>query len=530
MLALFVVASRPFSTALLLTLFVAALLLADSPPVIRDVIRLVALFPMMRLLPGMIPQKYRTSFYVFLGLLLSQYSHVLFRIGSGAERSALLVASVGVSVILGRLIFDNAERTGRRKTVLIRGSVLLMFGAFLLLIAASLANIVGYGVMAKVLGDGGLASIYSALAIYAVVRILEGLWSLFISSGTAHGLRAVHDHSAVILNRGRFVIRASLFVWWLSNTPSRFGLEYLSTSWTMALLQQSFKVGALSINVSNILAFVLTLWGAILISRFVRFILETDVFPRSGTPQGMRSATSTLTNYVLLSIGLLAALSAAGVNYESVALLAGAFGIGIGFGLQTIVNNFVSGLILIFERPIQVGDVIEFTGPGGNQMAQVSRIGIRSSVVRKFDGAEVILPNSTLVSNAVTNWTKTDKRRRIELLIHVALDTSPKEVLDILHKVAAANPGILKDPAPLALFREFGTHSLDFSLWAWTADFDIGLSLKSEMAVVLHESLKEAGIEIAIPARKISFESGADQASISMIVPETGSEETPEIQ
>ena len=212
---------------------------------------------------------------------------------------------------------------------------------------------------------------------------------------------------------------------------------------------------------------------------------------------------SSLTNYTILAIGFLIAFSAAGMDFQNIALLAGAFGIGIGFGLQGIVNNFLSGLILIFERPIQVGDTIEFQANSGPMMAQVKRIGIRSSIVRSFDGAEVIMPNANLIANDVTNWTKSDQLRRIEVTVGVAYGTDPEQVLAILHEVADNHPDVLKRPEPMALFIGFGDSALEFSLRAWTSDFDKYLILRSEITTAVHGALSRAEITIPFPQRDV---------------------------
>ncbi|TDI76043.1 MAG: mechanosensitive ion channel [Bacteroidetes bacterium] len=191
------------------------------------------------------------------------------------------------------------------------------------------------------------------------------------------------------------------------------------------------------------------------------------------------------------------------MDFENIALLAGAFGIGIGFGLQSIVNNFLSGLILIFERPIQVGDTIEFQGANGPQLGKVKRIGIRASIVRSLDGAEIIIPNANLVSNDVTNWTKSDQLRRVEVKVGVAYGSDPDEVLALLLRVAENHPEILKRPEPVALFMEFGDSSLNFSLRGWTPDFDNYLVLRSQLTVEVFRALKKAEITIPFPQQDV---------------------------
>jgi len=184
-------------------------------------------------------------------------------------------------------------------------------------------------------------------------------------------------------------------------------------------------------------------------------------------------------------------------------VLVGALGVGIGFGLQNVVNNFVSGLILLYERPVQVGDVVDV----GTVSGVITRIGVRSSTVRTFAGAEVIVPNATLISAEVTNWTLSDRRRRIEIAVGVAYGTEPKAVIGLLLAAVSARAGVLTDPAPVALFLRFGESAIEFALRFWTADFDAWQVLASDVMIEVHASLGRAGIEIPFPQRDLHVRS-----------------------
>jgi small-conductance mechanosensitive channel len=176
--------------------------------------------------------------------------------------------------------------------------------------------------------------------------------------------------------------------------------------------------------------------------------------------------------------------------------------VGIGFGLQNIVNNFVSGLVLAFERPIQVGDVIQM----GSVSGHVRKIGLRSSTIRVFDGSEVIVPNANLISNEVTNWTLSDRLRRLELSVGVEYGTDPRQMLEILERVAKEHPDVQEHPAPVPLFVGFGDSSLDFLIRFWTARADFP-SVTSDIAVEVNAALKEADISIPFPQRDLHLRS-----------------------
>jgi len=168
-----------------------------------------------------------------------------------------------------------------------------------------------------------------------------------------------------------------------------------------------------------------------------------------------------------------------------------------------VVNNFVSGLILLFERPIQVGDVVEV----GTVSGQVTRIGVRSSTVRTFPGAEVIVPNATLISTEVTNWTLSDRRRRIDVAVGVAYESRPQQVIDLLLASVQGRAGVLDSPPPAALLVRFGESSIEFALRFWTDDFDRWTLLASEVMIEVLASLGRAGIRIPFPQRDLHLRS-----------------------
>jgi potassium efflux system protein len=220
-------------------------------------------------------------------------------------------------------------------------------------------------------------------------------------------------------------------------------------------------------------------------------------------------AMSGLVRYTLIFLGLLVGLSAAGVELSKLTVIVGGLGVGIGFGLQNVVNNFVSGLILLFERPIQVGDSVQLPDVWGS----VKRIGIRASVIRTFDGAEVIVPNGMLISEKVTNWTLSDKRRRIEVDVGVVYGTPAQRVIDLLLGVAKANPKVIANPEPRAYFVGFGDSALDFKLRAWSELLDDGYSIRSEITVAVQVALEQAGIGVPFPQRDLHLVSVSPNAA-----------------
>jgi potassium efflux system protein len=242
-------------------------------------------------------------------------------------------------------------------------------------------------------------------------------------------------------------------------------------------------------------------------SRIVRAVLNQDVLPRMDLPRGVPNTIAMTAHYSIILIGLLLGVGFMGIDLSNLAFIVGALGVGIGFGLQNVVNNFVSGLILIFEAPIQVGDVVEV----GTLMGRVVQIGIRTSRVRTFNGSEVIVPNGDLVSSQVINWTMSDRQRRLELRVGVAYGSDPEQVTELLREVATADEGVLDDPAPIILFSEFGDSSLNFRVLVWVGDFDVGFETIHRLNTAINKALAEAGITIPFPQRDLHLKTVPDR-------------------
>ncbi len=315
-------------------------------------------------------------------------------------------------------------------------------------------------------------------------------------------LGMVENHRHLLRRRVRAALRWVARLAWALITLELLSLREPVVTTIMNALTAELAVGSLRLSLGNVLAFVLTVWLAFLLSRFIRFLLEEDVYPRVEVARGVPYAISTMLHYALLLLGFLLALGAFGFDLDKFTILAGAFGVGIGFGLQTIVNNFVSGLILLFERPVNVGDMIQM----GEQNGELKRIGLRASVLRTLDGSEVIMPNSKLISDEVINWTLSDQQRRLEIKVGVAYGTDPERVLEILVGVAQAHPDILDDPGPKALFVNFGDNSLDFMLRGWTSHYDRWVEIHSELMVAINRALDEAQISIPFPQRDLHLQ------------------------
>ncbi len=274
-------------------------------------------------------------------------------------------------------------------------------------------------------------------------------------------------------------------------------------------LINGFDIGDFRIIPGKILWALLVFGLVIISSSWMRSQLENNWLKMTTMGQGARDAMVTIIGYLMFLIAVMAGLATAGFDFSNIAIIAGALSVGIGFGLQNIVNNFVSGLILLFERPIRKGDWIEVGGTEG----VVKDIQIRSTRIQTFDRSDVIVPNSELISGQVTNWVLSSKGGRAIVPVGVAYGTDTEKVRDILLAIAEDNENIIKTgimPKPIVLFREFGDSSLNFELRVFLRNVDSRLRIISELNFAIDKAFREEGIEIPFPQRDLHVKSMPD--------------------
>ena len=406
----------------------------------------------------------------------------------------------GVAVLARRMwVWRRARAAGELVPGATPATTALSGLALLAFVAATVAAASGYMRLALLLGAGIIGNGYLALALYAGVRVVDGLLACGLRGWPLSCLSMVRRHRSLLERRARGLMRWVAVGVWVFFALRYFGLWNDAVATVTTALGATFRRGSLSISLGDVLVFALTVGAAFAVSRLLRFLLAEEVYPRLSIGRGLPEALSGVMHYTLLLVGFLLGLAVLGVDLTKITILAGAFGVGIGFGLQNVVNNFVSGAIVLFERRINVGDAVRISDVEG----QVQQMGMRACVVRAWDGAEVIVPNASLTTEKVVNWTLSDRRRRVDVAVGVAYGTAPDKALEILFRVGRAHPRVLESPAPIALFRGFGDSALHVELRCWTDRFDQWVETQSELAVAVYAALREAGIEIPFPQREI---------------------------
>jgi len=365
-----------------------------------------------------------------------------------------------------------------------------------------IANIFGYVGLSAHINNIVVNSIINAFIAYTSMVIFTNALVLILRSDYVLVLHSMKQNREKILKVMVKYTSVLVFVLWGRSVLELFGVYSNLIDWITSIFDISWKIGDIDIDLGSVLTFILIIVITFTGARIIKLILEEEVFTRISLPRGVPGAISMIVGYFIVGWGFVVSLSALNINLSEFGLMAGALGVGIGFGLQDIVLNFISGLVLAFERPIQAGDTIEV----GSVLGIVKSIGVRSSTIQTYDGSEVIVPNGKLISNDVVNWTLSNRRKRRDIRVGVAYGSNPHEVMEILRKACNDNVNVLQDPAPWILFEGFGDSSLEFRARIWTA-MDIGMTTASEVTIAIYDGLNKANISIPFPQQDLHIKS-----------------------
>jgi potassium efflux system protein len=356
-----------------------------------------------------------------------------------------------------------------------------------------------------------------ALGLYLFVSFIKSIAAVFVFTLLNYMLHSVLEQqlsnstllrttsqTKVIIRGGTRIIGIGIWIFLLPAVLMIWGAYDNLKGATEGFYAIGFNMGSQRFNLGMLIAAASVVYGSFILSWVLREVLMEEVLIRRKVEKGVRLSMGTLIHYVLIFIGFLLALWALGFKFTNLTIVLSALGVGIGFGLQGVVNNFVSGLILLFEQPVRVGDTIEI-GIGGT-WAEIKKIGLRSTIVRTVDQADVIIPNADLISNQVTNWTLSNRVARLHLSVGVAYGSDIHLVIETLLACARENSNVAETPAPQALFLNFGDSSLDFELLAWISDAGYRLTTKSELHQEIDRRFRENGIVIPFPQRDVHLD------------------------
>jgi len=484
----------PVETALVLTLLVSGWFYPQAPRLLFAIIGAGALVPTALILRKLVNQR---LFPLITGLVLFYFVDQLRIVTSSHEllsRLLFLIQMLAAAVFgfraLGvvRSFASGSGKIGRA----IRIALFAIRVAIGLFLVAFVLNLIGYNRLSRLIGNTLLRSAYLALVLYGAIRIVDGFVLSALNVPPLSRLSLVKRNHAFL-----YQLTRRLLVWlgvalWIIFLLDSLALRAPLFQDLKALSATAIALGSHKFVVGDILLFAVAIWIAVITSRTCRFVLEEEVFPRVHLAPGLHYTISKTLHYAIVIVGFFAGVGLLGFDLSKLTILAGAFSVGLGFGLQNIINNFVSGLILLFERPIKVGDVIQLDTTEG----VVEQIGIRASVIRTVNGSEIIMPNAKLISDPVTNWTFSRRQRLIVIPLSVTPGTDGQKVIEALNSVAAGHPALLKEPPPQALFIDFTGGVLRFELRARTNQFEDWAAIRSELALAINSALIAQNITI----------------------------------
>jgi small-conductance mechanosensitive channel len=406
-----------------------------------------------------------------------------------------------LSALVGLVFcFRWAVESGRRKDSGLYTKLFRLFSLFLVVIIG-----------AEVFGKHGLAYYLFMSSFTTILLVVAFFFFGFLIRGVLEWLfRTFLPRRAVTLHKDTdtTIRQAKVFVdigiWGLLLLPALlmvWGVYDTFVASFQGLMTFGFELGSQRISVGLVITAVGILYATFVASWASQKLLSDQVLARRNVEMGVRHAMAKLVHYFILFVGFLLALSALGLEVTKLTIMLSALSVGIGFGLQGVANNFVSGIILLFERPVRVGDLVQI----GGRWAIIQRIGLRSTTVTTVEDSDLIIPNANLVNEEVTNWTLSNRRARFDISVGVAYGSDVSLVLETLMACAKEHPRVAKTHEPQVLFQGFGESSLDFALRAWVYDINYRVRTMSELHQEIDRKFREAKIVIAFPQRDLHF-------------------------
>ena len=507
-LLFFKLLSKPISTGFIVGGFLFMGFYTSPPLIYYDFIRTIFIIPYFVLLSVVIDKKHHVYIYTLIGAIAVRFIYIL--LPEGTIYTRVLLILLAVFEIWGAIIIGFYFKAN----VFFKSKY---FNYFLLSIVVITISVAFFGFISNIMGKVMLAELFldsiirifvSVLTTTFLLIVINGLLILFIESEKADKIRSIRKNRRKLILGSNFITKILIGVLLVYYILNDIGFADVVYNTLLMWFTYPITIASVTFSASNIFTFILIIWVSIILSRLINAILAEDVLVKIDVEPGLANTIRVIIKYSIITFGFFAAANYTGVPFSQLALMFSAFGIGIGFGLQNIFNNIVSGFILLFERPIKIEDIVEV----GPLIGEVKSIGIRASKIRTFDGAEIIVPNGNLISNEVINWTLSERTRRFEFIVGISYDSDPDTAKEVLMSVLEKNKSITTHPKPEVMFTNLGDSSLDFRMLYWTSgDWVL---VRSEVIFGVYYALKEAGIEIPFPQQDLHLRSIDDNVEI----------------
>ncbi|MBU1374198.1 MAG: mechanosensitive ion channel [Bacteroidetes bacterium] len=492
------------------------------PPIILDQIYLLVLMIVIGIIARRsFSETVFRSWFILTGFVFLLNVSNLYFLVYASERIVFFFLTIIVLIFSIRYYKRNILNSYPEKMEKFRYAV---YAYFALLVFSIIANIFGRYSLAKIATTTAVFTMVEGLSLYVFVHIItEGIY-LQMEVGKLHisQLSSYLDFKNLknrIGNFLKFIAIILLFVFFTQNL----GIFDNIFDETKNFLSQVRKIGSTSFTFGSFILFVGIIYLATVIGKVVSYFFEfADESIRKKSRKAKYSSSLLLVRLSIWVIGFLIAIAASGIPLDKITIIIGALGVGIGFGLQNIVNNVVSGLVMVFEKPIQVGDLIEV----GSEVGTVRSMGIRASKILTLDGSEVIIPNGDLLSQNLINWTLSNTHKRISLEIGVAYGSDIDLVKQIFKDILEKREDVMQTPSPLILLDNFGDSSVNFRILFWVGDIDNWLIIKSILMSNIFEEFYKQGVQIPFPQRDVHIymKDGDKEQIIGKLAPKNKSE------
>jgi len=487
----------PSLSAIVIVLSLFQFILISPPFILSLIIWMISAICLTILFRNFITSYWmKVWLFMVLVLLASSFGNILLQ-SSRDERwfmlgFSLLGSGAGVAILLQKRYAELKE-----KWICYSIGIMAVFE-----VISAFLNIYGRFNLSKTLFLVGFLNVVISIIFLWVVRLInEGLLLAF-------DVYTLQDRKLFYLNLGKVGSKAPgllyflLVLGWLVLMGHNFPQFDLLSRPLLNLLESEHRIGDYSFSINGLLLFVGIMAIAVITSKIVSFFTSDDHLVNSKNGQSAKRGLGSwvlLVRLVILCIGLFLALAAAGIPLDRITIVIGALGVGIGFGLQTLVNNLVSGLIIAFEKPVNVGDLVDVDGQGGTMKS----IGFRSSVITTFDGGDLVMPNGDLLNSHLMNWTLAGGRKRMTINIGVGYETDLRQCKTLITEILENEDRILKNPKPVVQFEAFGENAIDLKILVWTRTLNENGSTKSDLIIAINESFRQNSIKIPFSQQEI---------------------------
>ena len=496
---LLVLLSQPLMAATILTLISVDFIFPARPMIFRELVAYLFAYPIISLLRRILNRKYHVYLYSFV-IILVLYIFIILSSSDALLSRMMCLLVAATEIILLFLLLINFRKINIKTYQKYLVYIFLVFHLALAL-TGLVANLTGRMILTSLTINAVFINILSVVLLIVAAIMLNGVVASVIDSRRGRKVNSIRLYGEMLKQRSFLILNTVTILYWFAIFLNAFHIRSIVYSLIVSVFTYKFTIGDASFSLDGILLFFIVIFISLFLARFLQVLLEKDVLNRLSLSKGMPHTISMGLKYVIVITGFFMAFYATSIPMDKVTIILGAFSVGIGFGLQTIFSNIVSGLILLFERPIQLGDTVQV----GTLIGNVKSIELRASNIHTFDGAEVIVPNSQLISKEVINWTLSDKTRRMEVPLGVGYDSDPHFVQGLVMDILRKHPMILQQPEPAVYFLGIGQSAMDFELLFWISDYSQGRSIKSDVLFGVFKILKENNIKIPVPRRDVTI-------------------------